>query len=529
MLEQSDVKRQDSGRRKPDALADPEPVTASVAAGLDSQHGTVARNAFYLMVGQVLSTVLGVLFSAALGRNLGAGDFGVFFLISSFSAFAYVLVDWGQQLYILREVARQPEKGSLLLGTALVMRVAGGILVILPSGLIALALGYDTTICWYTVLFIATYLPFFLSQGFAILFRARDRMSLDAGPTVANKFVLLGLTLAVFAVGGGLWGVLASQALAGLVALAISFQLYRHVSTDALRFSPEVARQILLCGGAPFVFTAVSNVQPYIDAVLLSEFAPADAIGWYGAAKNIMTNMLLPAFILGTASFPRIARAATDADLFKVEIRAAMRPIVWLGALAAVGTFLFADDAIAIVYGQRHFGPAGIILKVFAPVFVLLFMNVLLSVSLYAIDRAKAYSIIKVSSVVVCTTLALILIPYFQQRAGNGGIGVVTAFVASEVVVFVGAITLLWGKGVGSEIPVDMARAVGSAALTLLLFWWMPPLSFWVGAPICVTAFLLFSVALGLVRRSDVQTFKALLRKGRPATEPSTGERPAAV
>ena len=87
------------------------------------------------------------------------------------------------------------------------------------------------------------------------------------------------------------------------------------------------------------------------------------------------------------------------------------------------------------------------------------------------------------------------------------------AFVVSEFVVFAGAIFLLRREGVGLGISVDMARALGSAALTLLLFWWMPPLPFLVGAPVCVITFLLSSVALGLVRRADVQLFRALLRK----------------
>src|SRR2546425_4228670 len=102
-----------------------------------SGRATVARNAFYLVLGQAATTALAIVFSAALGRTLGVRDFGVYFLISSFSTFAYVLVDWGQQFYIIREVARSPERGSELLGTALVLRTIGTALVAIPSGLVA--------------------------------------------------------------------------------------------------------------------------------------------------------------------------------------------------------------------------------------------------------------------------------------------------------------------------------------------------------------------------------------------------------
>jgi PST family polysaccharide transporter len=469
-----------------------------------------------------MTTALAIVFSAALGRTLGASDFGLYFLISSFSAFAYVPVDWGQQTYVIREVARHPERGSLLLGTTLVLRTAGAALVTVPSGLAAWALGYDAITCWYTVVFIAVSLPFFLAQSYGMVFRARDQMGLDAGVSVANKIALIGIALGALALGRGLPGVMAAQALAGFIALAVATYLYRRVTTGSLRYSPRVAREILVGGTVFFSSSVLSSIQPYIDVVILSKLAPSDAIGWYGAAKNIMGTMIAPAVILGAASFPHLVRSAAHRGPFKAHVRAALRPILWLGALAAIGTFLFADDAIAIVYGQRQFAPSGIILKVYAPGFLLLFMNVLFVYALVALGRAKAAAVVKMANLVVCVALELVLIPIFQRHAGNGGIGVVAAFVASEFVVLGGAIFLLRQEGFGLDISVDIARALGSAALTLLLFWLIPPLPFLIGVPVCVIAFSLCSIGLGLVRRSDVELFRAMLRKERSAPNTST-------
>src|SRR5262249_9410319 len=111
----------------------PAPVPARPVASL-------ARNAFHLVLGQAGTMVLGILFSAALGRTLGAGDFGLYSLVTSFSAFALVLVDWGQQFFGIRAVAREPQRGGELLGTGLVLRVVGTLLVCLPLGLSAWAL-----------------------------------------------------------------------------------------------------------------------------------------------------------------------------------------------------------------------------------------------------------------------------------------------------------------------------------------------------------------------------------------------------
>src|SRR5262245_2687291 len=360
----------------------------SLAGDTVSGRGAVVRNALYLVLGQAMTTALAILFSGVLGRTLGARDFGLYFLLTAFSTFAYILVDLGQQFYVIREIARQPERGSLLLGTVLVLRTTGGALVVAPSGLAAWALGYDPIICWFSVAFVAVNLPFFLTQSYGMVFRGRDRMDLDAWVSVANKIALLGLALAALTLGKGLPGVLVAHALAGFLSLALATRLYRRVTTGPLHYSRRIAREVLMGGGAFFTMAAASNIQSYLDVVILSKLAPAEAIGWYGAARTIMGTILAPALIVGAASFPRLARVALNGSPFNVEIRAALRPILWLGALAAIGTFLFADDAITIVYGQQHFAPSGMILKVFAPAFFLLFINVLLGYALFALERA---------------------------------------------------------------------------------------------------------------------------------------------
>lgn len=501
---------------QPHSLGNPEEhFLAKRTESTESGQVTVARNAFYLTLGQVITTVLSILFGAALGRTLGAGEFGLYFLMTSFAAFAYVLADWGQGLYIVREVARRPECGSTFLGTALLLRTACAVLVSIPTGLAVWALGYDAVTRLYSIVFIGVSLPFFLAQTYGMAFRAQDRMGLDAGVSVANKFTLLGLALAALALGGGLPGVLAAQALSGFLALAMARLLYRRMKAGPVRYSSQIARAILIGGSAFVTFGVANNIQPYIDAVILSKLAPADAVGWYGAAKTIIGTVFAPALILGAASLPSLARAAANGDAFKAEVRSALRPILWLGAVAAIGTYLFADGAIAIVYGQQQFAPSVTILQVYAPAFLPLFMNVLFGTALSSMGRARPYAVLRVSSVVVSTVLELVLIPVFQQRTGNGGIGVATAFVASEFMILAGSTILLWRKGLGPDLFVDAARTLGSGALTLLFFSRMPPLPFVVGVPICVTVFLLCSAGLGLVRVSDLQTLRMLLRKRR--------------
>ena len=467
--------------------------------------------------------VLGILFSAALGRALGAGDFGLYFLLSSFSTFALVLVDWGQQYFGIREVARTPERGAELLGTGLLLRAIGTALVSIPAGLSAWALGYDRRTIVFSVVFVLLNLPFFLAQGFGIVFRGRDRMGLDATVSVVNRASQLVLTLAVLSLGFALPGVIVAQGLAGLAALLTAVFLYRQLGGGPLRASRATAKEILVGGTAIVAIGLAVYVQPYVDAVLLSKMVPKEVVGWYGAAKTIMGTLLAPSLILGAAAYPRLSRAAVDRGLFRREFALAQRPMLWLGGLGSVGTWMFADFAIHLVYGQRAFGPAADVLKVYGLALFLVFVDVLIGTALTAVGRATQFAVVKVASVLLAVGLEIIFIPRFQAGWGNGGVGVTLAAAISELVMFAGGLALMPRGSVGRAVFLDGGRALGSAALTAMVVHLAGRLGLspWGGIPLCILSFTGLSFATGLLRRDDLNLVKALF--GRTSSPPLAG------
>src|SRR5258706_4209468 len=199
--------------------------------------GTVARNALFLVAGQVTTTALAIVLSAALGRSLGAQDFGIYYLISTMSTFAFVFVEWGQPFLVIRQVARDPRQSGDLLGTALALRVALALLVTIPVGLIAWGLGYAARTTWLSVCLILASLPLYLAQGYGMVFRARDQMGRDATVSVVNKTIALVVPLPPLTMGLGIPGVVVAQGVAGVVAVWVASRLYRRLGASPLRLS----------------------------------------------------------------------------------------------------------------------------------------------------------------------------------------------------------------------------------------------------------------------------------------------------
>jgi O-antigen/teichoic acid export membrane protein len=470
----------------------------------------VARNAFHLLLGQVATTALSILLNAILARTLGAADFGLLYLVTSMANFAYAVVDWGQSSYLVREVARRPEKAGALLGTSLVLRVVGAALVSVPTLLVAWVLGYDTRTRELALVMLAATLPFVLVQRYTGVFRGRERMDYEAVVTVLAKALTLAFTVAALALGGGLLAAILAQGIATTGALAVAVLFLRRLDIPPLRTSRDISRELIV-GGTPFaVMVLTITAQTYVDAVVLSKIAPAVVVGWYGAARNVMNGLITPASILATAAFPRLARAAAHPDRFHSHLRSALRPVLVLGSLAAAGTYLFADFAVAVIYGAEAYRPAATLLRLFAPVLLLFFVDVLLG-NAVMVHRPGPLAASKIAAIVLTTGLDILLVPVCQARLGNGAIGLLIGFAVGEVMMIAAAVMLLPRGTLDRAFFQDLGRALLAGAGTVAVLTALPPLSPLLGIPACILAFAALSAGAGLVGRTDLAVFRALL------------------
>ncbi|HVP59760.1 MAG TPA: hypothetical protein VMT11_04355, partial [Myxococcaceae bacterium] len=93
-------------------------------------------------------------------------------------------------------------------------------------------------------------------------------------------------------------------------------------------------------------------------------------------------------------------------------------------------------------------------------------------------------------------------------------IGVTVALGVSELVMCLGCAFLLPRGVLGPKVLADGGRAVVCAVGTGVFFHFLPPLTPWLGIPLCIVVFALLSVATGMVHRGDLGLLRALLRRG---------------
>lgn len=484
-------------------------MTEAAAEG----RGALARNAVFLLLAQLASTALAVVLSAGLGRMLGPAEFGIYVLASSMAGFAYVVVEWGQGQYVVRELAQDPAREAALLGTTQAVRLAGAAVMTALTGATGLLLGYDARTSGLAALFVLAMLPFFLAQGNALVFRSRERMEFDAASQVVDRVLTLGFTLALLWLGAGVLGAAGGVGAGGAAALLVTVLMLRRLRVARPTFRRSDARAIVV-GGAAIVLTNVeSSVQSYIDPIVLSKLGTTESVGWFGAARTFVGTLVAPSIILSVAAYPRLSRAARNTALLREELHVVLRPLIGLGVLAAVGAFLFAPQVVDLVYGDRGFGPAAVILQVLAPGLLLLFLDNLLASAVVAVGRPRPLAIAKLLNIVVCTALAVLLVPWTQARYGNGGVGLAIASGASEVIMLGAALLILPPGSLDPTLLVDLGRALVAGTVALAAFQLVPPLPLLVDVPLCIGLFTGLSLALGLVRVDELRALPQMMRR----------------
>jgi O-antigen/teichoic acid export membrane protein len=485
----------------------------SAAAPQVQRSGVILRNVMHIGMGQIVSTALGFVLTAALARTLGAADFGTYIIIFTIYGFVYVLIDWGQATYVVAQIARGNAEEPRFIGAALLIRTAGTLCASAVAAAIALGFGYRDSIAILAPLMVLIGLPGALGQSLGYVFRGKNRMDVEAFIAIVGKAVGVVAALLALYWGGKVFEVVVAWAIGGLGWLvAALFYTRRFGIKFVAPPSAEFEHHVRL--GAPLAASAfVFALQSLIDVWLLSRLTAAEAVGWYGAAKAVVGLVGIPAVILAGASFPEVARASSSVAEFRRVLVINARVLLVVGACAASCMFLFADYIVIAIYGRGQFEKTTQLVRASCPFLPLLSVGFLLGNATAAVGRMKEVALAKVVFIAVTSIIAWYSIGYCQARFGNGAIALMLVSGLAEGWMLLCFAYLLPRGAVTKGMVLDMLRAIAAMAFTLFPLWVLKPMPVWLLGPLCLGLFAAVAWALGLVRQADIDKMRQLLER----------------
>jgi len=474
---------------------------------------TIAKNAGVLMVSQVITWGLTLLLTIFLPRYLGATAVGKFHLANSLWAIIAIIAAFGMNLLLTKEIAREPERTSELVGTSILLR-----LFIFALGFVGLAIyarlvGYpEETVQVIYVIGIANIFMQF-SSTYESALKGLERMEFISIANILTKVLITAGSIAVLLLGYGVVTVAAIGIGAAIINLFIQAYFLRRL--QPLHFI--VHRHLfpwMLKTSFPYLlvyFFLVAYQQ--VDIVIISLLVSEKGVGWYGAADQLFGTLLFIPTVFITAVYPALSRSFASAS---GSMKTLMQKSFYLLLLACMpiglGFLVVSNQLVVLLFGS-DFINSGPILAVMGVVMILTSQNMLLGQFMISMDRQHIMVWVMAGATLLTIPLDIILVPWCQANFGNGPLGGAFSYLITEIVMMA-VILKFMPKEIlrGKHLEVSL-RSLVAGLVMVAAIWWSRQL--FIAIPILLGAavYLVMIILLHAVPKEDVTFLKTMVRE----------------
>jgi O-antigen/teichoic acid export membrane protein len=470
----------------------------------------VAKNASILMATQLITWALSLLLLIFLPRYLGPAAVGEFALAGSIWAIVGMLVGFGMDTLLVKEIARQPERTSQVVGTSLMLRA---ILFILSCGIVAVyvhLMAYPTTTV--TIIWI-TGLSIFITQlGLTCMaaLQGLEAMHYTSIAGIISKTVNTGLGLSVILLGYGIYAVGFVNVIAALVSTILLFTFLRRYYKPRLQFGLRPA-MAMARAGVPYLMSGLGVIlYNQIDVLIISALISTTEIGWYGAASQLFGTLLFIPVVFTTAVFPVITRTyANTPDALPKILRKTFDMMLMVSVPLGLGILVIAPQALLLLLGPA-FEQSGTILALMGIVLIFTYQNVLIGQFLISVDRQNSWTLVMAIAAAITIPLDLVLVPWCQREFGNGAIAGALSYIITEFGMVIAGIALLPKGSLGRSNIVSAIRIVTAGLAMVGTIWWARDMFIAIPVAIGAITYIAMIMILRVIPNEDLALFKQM-------------------
>ena len=414
----------------------------------------VVKNILALLVNQVGTWIITLVLTIVLPRMLGVHNFGLYSFIIAFVGFFALGMRLGTGTYLTWRIPREPEIAGHLAFNTILLQIP---LILVGSAIAIVILPFidsRPSALQIMLLVLAGNALATISSTFTAALAGQQDMK---NPAFISLFsAAVGMTLVVT-------GMMMHIDVIGVAAIGIITEVITIVvlSAYALRklhlsfhVDPTLWRPILL-GGLPFfAWSVVLLFYWQIDITMIKIMVPQDSdtvVGWYAAASRLTNIPLFLPMIVVAPLLPALsAERNADSAKFRDMVSRSLRLVTLVALPAGVGVAILANEITELLNYPPGFGPVSLLLRILAFNVPLVAIDMILGTALIAAARQRAWTIVGVLAGVFNPLVNLWAIPFTQHAFGNAAIGAAVVTVATELVMFAGALYLR-PKGVFSR------------------------------------------------------------------------------
>ena len=460
----------------------------------------LARNTSIMMFQQVVTWGSTFVIMMMLPRYLGPIEYGWVFLAGSVTAIFGMLVSYGGSYLVAKKVARDPDGTGQIMVDSIAFRFLFALLSIVAIVGFTFVAGYSAEL---RLLIFIYAIGLMWESGGTVLYacyQGRELMKYTSVSAIVERLLQVIVIVATVHAKANVFVISIFGLAANFVAFAVLLGFSRRIVLSVPRIQWQSVRKELREGLPYFLFALFGTVYYRIDSLMLSRMTPELVVGWYGAAYRLFEILNFP-YILTIALFPVLARLwKTEEQMQRRTMLKSLELVILVAIPVTVGVIVYAHRIVSLFYGLPAYGPTVVLLQILVGGIILLYVNMVISTTLIAMDRQTGMMILSLVSIPLNVILNYFMIPYCQVHYNDGAIGAAIATGLTELVVMITVLNML-PEGILSTFRFSilakgaLAGFFMAAILLILdsttLLW---PVSLVIGSSCYITALLLMRI-----------------------------------
>lgn len=374
----------------------PEVRSQSSIVQLFQRFKKYAENAFWLMMEKGFALAAGMVVGIYVARYLKPEAFGLLNYAIGFVGIFSALSTIGLEQIMVRELSRHPERKEELLGTGVLLRLIGSVVLIIVMGIFMLFMRQEsfTTILIFVVASAEIFkcfevINYFYQSQVKSKYVVRTQMFINLAVSLAK----IGMVLAHFSL---IW--FAIIVAINAILNAAGFIYTYAAKSGKLRewhFEKALAWSLLRETWPLALYGIALNIQARIDQVMLGNLLNNYEVGQYSVALKFIEIFGFVPMVLMSTFTPAVSKAkTTDEKLYEARLVNFYRLMFAAFLAMAIPIFFFAEEVIVLLYGIEY-QPAGFLLSLFA--LRLFFSNMGVGKSIYIVNESMfTYSLLTV-------------------------------------------------------------------------------------------------------------------------------------
>ncbi|MGQ9804163.1 MAG: oligosaccharide flippase family protein [Anaerolineae bacterium] len=411
----------------------------------------VAKNSIAPIVLNLFNRVIEMAFAALMARILGPVGNGRYTTAVNIYLWFDIIANFGLDMYLMREVARQRERTWELFLTTSALRLLlflgafpllGGFLAAWQS--LEAPLAQETV--WATVLLYLGFLPGGLAYGLAALFRGHEKHEYPAAIQTVTTIIKVTLGVLVLVGGWGIVGLAGASIVTNFCTLGILAVLaYRLLGRADVRPALQATLwRTMVAESWPLMLSLLLQALfPGVNVLLLQRLQGDAVVGWYDAARKWVDALnIIPSFFT-IAVFPVVARLAVeDREALRMVYRLSVKILLAVAFPTAILVTLLATPLVGLLSGSAFLPHGAVALRLMVWSILFGWINSLTNYVLIALNRQRYVFLASGARVVFTVLMNLLLTGRYS-------------YVASAWILIAGELLL------AALFAVDLTRQVG--------------------------------------------------------------------